>query len=118
MSDESPLDPQAIDALRELSPDAGFLRELIEVYLQDTPERMAELEDAINRNDVQLATRAAHTIKGSSSNFGATQVTRLSHEIEMQGKSGNLAESPASLSKLKAEYSRVAEALAKIAAGS
>ncbi len=111
---------QAIDALRELSPDAGgeFLRELIEIYLQDTPLRLAELEDALSKGDIPTFTRAAHTIKGSSSNFGATQVTKLSHALEMQGKSSDLSASPESFLELKAEYARVAQTLAKIAQGS
>ena len=110
---------QAIDALRELSPDAGeeFLRELIEIYLQDTPQRVAELEDNLNKNDIPTFTRAAHTIKGSSSNFGATKLTKLAHELEMQGKNGNISDSPASCLKLKSEYALVAEALTKLVKG-
>ncbi len=96
MSDDPTIDMQAIDGLRELSPDADFLRELIEIYLQDTPQRIAELQDALNKKDIPVFTRAAHTIKGSSSNFGATKLTKLAHQLEMQGKSGNLADSPAS----------------------
>ena len=77
MSDEKSIDMQAIDALRELSPDTGaeFVRELIEIYLQDTPQRIAELDEALAKGDVPTFTRAAHTLKGSSSNFGATKLT-------------------------------------------
>ncbi len=114
MSDDPTVDMQAIDGLRELSPDADFLRELIEIYLQDTPQRIAELQDALNKKDIPVFTRAAHTIKGSSSNFGATKLTKLAHELEMQGKSDNLAESPASVAKLNLEYALVAETLLKI----
>jgi HPt (histidine-containing phosphotransfer) domain-containing protein len=117
MADDQSIDMQAIDALRDLSPDAGgeFLRELIEIYLQDTPIRLAELEDALTKNDVPSFTRAAHTIKGSSSNFGATKLTKLAHGIEMQGKEGNPAASVAVCAQLKAEYALVAQALGKIA---
>ena len=119
MSEDPTIDMQAIDGLRELSPDAGndFLRELIEIYLQDTPQRMAELEDALSKKDLPSFTRAAHTIKGSSSNFGATKLTKLAHELEMQGKNDNIAESPASFAKLHAEYALVAQTLSKIAQG-
>lgn len=105
---------QAIEGLRELSPDADFLRELVEIYLQDTPQRMAELEEAIGKNDLPTATRAAHTIKGSSSNFGAIKLTKIAHEIELQGKAGSLADSPAALARLKLEYAAVTEALTRI----
>ena len=114
MSDDPTIDMQAIDGLRELSPDADFLRELIEIYLQDTPQRIAELQDALNKKDVPVFTRAAHTIKGSSSNFGAIKLTKLAHDLEMQGKSDNLSEAPASLANLNSEFALVAETLSKI----
>ncbi len=119
MPDDSTIDMQAIDGLRELSPDAGtdFLRELIEIYLQDTPLRIAEMEDALNKQDIPSFTRAAHTIKGSSSNFGATKLTKLAHELELQGKSGNVADSPATCTKLRAEFAEVTQVLSKIAQG-
>lgn len=117
MPDDLTIDMQAIDGLRELSPDAGadFLRELIEIYLQDTPQRIAEMEDALNKKDLPSFTRAAHTIKGSSSNFGAVKLTKLAHELEMQGKAENVAESPAYCLKLRTEFAEVAQVLTKIA---
>jgi HPt (histidine-containing phosphotransfer) domain-containing protein len=119
MSDDQTIDMQAIDGLRELSPDAGgeFLRELIEIYLQDTPQRIAELVDALSKKDGPAFTRAAHTIKGSSSNFGATKLTKVAHELEMQGKSDDLSASSVSCAKLSEEYALVAEALSKISQG-
>ena len=114
MPDDQSIDMQAIDALRELSPDADFIRELIEIYLQDTPQRIAELDAGLTKQDFALFSRAAHTIKGSSSNFGATKLTKLAHELEMQGKASNLSSAPEACLKLKAEYTQVAEALTKI----
>jgi HPt (histidine-containing phosphotransfer) domain-containing protein len=117
MPEDLSIDMQAIDSLRELSPDAGsdFLRELIEIYLQDTPQRIAEMEDALSKNDIPGFTRAAHTIKGSSSNFGAAKLTKLAHELEMQGKSGDVADSPASCVKLRTEFAEVGQILTRIA---
>lgn len=119
MSDNPPLDLQVIDALRALSPDSGadFLRELVEIYLQDTPERLTELDQALVRQDAAVVTRAAHSIKGSSSNFGAKRLAQIAHEIEALGKLSNLTAAAAAVAGLKAEYARVAQALTQIAAG-
>jgi len=118
MSTPPPLDPQAIDNLRALSPgDPAFLRELIEIYLQDTPRRLAELETALAGNDGPLLIRAAHTIKGSSGNFGATGLARLAQEIEAHGKTGSFAAAAAALPGFKAEYARVNAALTALAGG-
>ncbi len=117
MPDDQILDMQAIEGLRALSPGDGgvFVRELIEIYLQDTPKRLIELEQALASQDAPAFARAAHTIKGSSSNFGAGRLSKLALEIELQGKSGKLPASNESCVRLKAEYDLVAAALAPIA---
>ena len=119
MADIQIIDLQAIEALRALSPDDGgeFLRELVAIYLQDTPKRLAELELALASGDAPTFTRAAHTIKGSSSNFGAGRVSKLAQEIELQGKSGNLTAAAGACDGLKAEYGLVAQALTQIVRG-
>jgi len=113
------IDPQVIEGLRALSPEGGneFLKELVDIYLQDTPERLTELDQALARQDAPTVTRAAHTIKGSSSNFGARELARLALEIELSGKAANLAAAAAAAPGLKAEYQRVAEALTQISSG-
>jgi HPt (histidine-containing phosphotransfer) domain-containing protein len=118
MPDDQVIDPAAIANLRDLSPDDGqeFLRELIGVYLEDTPLRLVELEQAMARQDALTLSKAAHTIKGSSSNFGATRLSKLAQEIELQGKSGNLAATAPLCVRLRAEYDLVAAALGKILA--
>lgn len=119
MPDHPILDLQAIETLRSLNPDDGdaFLKELIEIYLQDTPERIAEIERGLVSQDAALIMRAAHSIKGSSSNFGAVHFAKLAQEIEQQGKTTNLASTPSSLVTLKAEYTQVIAALTALLHG-
>ncbi len=120
MPDEQVIDSQVIATLRELSPESGdeFVRELIEIYLQDTPRRLAEIEQALGKQDAVTLTRAAHTIKGSSSNFGATRLSKVAQEIEMCGKAGDLPAAAAICGRLKTEYAQVALALEQVARGS
>lgn len=117
MSSAPILNPDAIQALRELSPegDSEFLRELIAIYLSDTPKQMTKLEEAITRQDGDSVVRAAHTIKGSSGNFGAVGFARLAHEMEAHGKSNNLAAAAAALPEFKNSYAAVVAALKQLA---
>jgi HPt (histidine-containing phosphotransfer) domain-containing protein len=119
MSTDPILNPHAIQALRDLSPGGGseFLCELITIYLEDTPKQLAQLEEALARQDLPLVIRSAHTIKGSSGNFGATQVAGTAQEIELAGKAGNLPAAAALLPALKTHFARVVEALKALAAG-
>lgn len=106
------VDPDALAALRELNPeDPAFLRELIDVFLEDVPQRFAELEKALAAQDAPLLTRAAHTIKGSCSNFGAAGLARVALEMEKQGKAAAFADAAATFPILRTEFGLVAEAL-------
>jgi HPt (histidine-containing phosphotransfer) domain-containing protein len=107
-----PIDPNAIDALRSLSPDDdSFLRDLIRIFLKDSPERLAEIEEALAQGDATRMARAAHSLKGSSSNFGAIRLQAASEKVELLGRQGALAGVPPLIPSLKAEYGAVRTAL-------
>ncbi|HVZ65282.1 MAG TPA: Hpt domain-containing protein [Lacunisphaera sp.] len=116
MAETPHLDPAAIAALSSLGPegDTSFLRELIDIYLADAPQRIAELDAALARGDAGVALRAAHTIKGSSSNFGATLLAHRAQQIEAQCKAGDCAAGLALLPALKAESRLVADELQRL----
>jgi HPt (histidine-containing phosphotransfer) domain-containing protein len=109
------IDPQAIEDLRALNPeDPAFLRELIDLFIQDVPGRITEIEQALASKDAVLLTRAAHTIKGSCSNFGATSLREISHAMEMQGKASDFATAATSLVTLRAAFADVTVALNQV----
>ena len=113
------IDPTAIENLRTISPDDGgeFLRELIDIFLADTPKRIAEIEQALAAGNTEKLTRAAHSIKGSSGNFGAMQLTTLARDLEEQGKAGDIAAVRVSLPALQAEFARVQPVLEQLKLG-
>lgn len=113
------LDPQAIDSLRAISPDDSgeFLHELIDIYLADTPLRITEIEQSLATGNAIELTRAAHSIKGSSSNFGATELAAIAGEIEHKGKTGAFAEAQARLPTLKEAFNRLRPALLELKTG-
>ncbi|MDI1251155.1 MAG: Hpt domain-containing protein [Lacunisphaera sp.] len=118
MSDNPVLEPSAITNLRALSPDdPAFLQELITIYLEDTPQRLGDIETALAHNDGPTLIRAAHTIKGSSGNFGAARFARLALDIEAHGKAGDLTAAAAIVPGLKAEFAQVRAALLLLTGG-
>lgn len=85
------LDPNALDQLRSLdAPGSNELfRRLVETFVTETPKQLAKLDDAIAAQDWLLASKHAHTVKGSAGNFGARRLVALCLEIEQAGKTGN-----------------------------
>lgn len=116
MSDIPSIDPEAIANLRELNPgDNGeFLREIVGIYIEDTPKRLAELRACLASGDVATFTRAAHTIKGSSANVGAQVLKGVAERLEtvsrkegLGGVSGMIADCEAEFERVKVELRRV-----------
>lgn len=119
MPNEPVLDPNAIEALRAVSPDDGgeFFRELVDIFLQDTPKRIAEIESALAVQNAPDLTRAAHSIKGSSGNFGAMDLHEIAWRMEQSGKEQAYPAVQALLPALQTEFSRVKAALEQLKLG-
>lgn len=88
MSDEPVIDPEAITTLRDLNPDDGgeFVREIIAIFIEDTGARISELKTTLVSGDTPTFTRAAHSIKGSSSNVGALRLRTIAERLEKESK--------------------------------
>jgi HPt (histidine-containing phosphotransfer) domain-containing protein len=78
---EPVLDRAAFDAFAE---DIGLdgVRETLDVYLADTVERLALLRRLSCDTDRARIKVEAHTLKGSSSTFGLTQLVTLARTLE------------------------------------
>jgi HPt (histidine-containing phosphotransfer) domain-containing protein len=113
MSDTPVLDPQAIENLRALNPGDNdeFLREIAGIFLEDTPQRIAELDQSALTLDAPKFTRAAHSIKGSSANIGATSLRAAAERLEHEARTNGLAGVSPLVSQVKAEFDRTREAL-------
>lgn len=56
--------------------------DLIKVYMNDSEIRLREMQEAYDSNDNRKGFEAAHSLKGASSNLGATQLTELCYELQ------------------------------------
>src|SRR5438552_2293909 len=116
MADTPVIDLQAIENLRALNPDDGdeFLREIIAIYLEDTPLRIAELEQCLAAGDTPKFTRAAHSVKGSSANLGALTVRGAAEKIEHHSNKQGLDNVVGMIADLKNEFARAQAELSKL----
>ena len=116
MSSPVVIDPEAIASLRALNPGDHdeFLRELIGIFAEDVPKRIAELEQSLAAGDTGKFTRAAHSIKGGSSNLGAAALRDVAAQLELRSKQEGLAGVAPLLASLKVECTRAQSELAKL----
>ena len=107
---EDPLDPAAVEVLREFD-GPEILSELVEVFFTDTRSDLSVLGKALEEGDVRSVERTAYALKGSSANMGALRLSSICAELQKAGASGELSQVPRLLEQIKAEFERVRPAL-------
>jgi histidine phosphotransfer protein HptB len=116
MADSSVIDPQAIENLRALNPGDNdeFLREIAGIFLEDTPQRIAELDQSLAAGDAAKFTRAAHSIKGSSANLGALALRGAAEKLEHHARTQGLDGVTGLIGEIKSEFARANAELSKL----
>ena len=88
-------------ALSRVGGDVELLREVIGLFLDDYPQSLEMIRDAVARGDQSSLERHAHSLKGSVSTFGAQEAFDAALALEKQGRSGDLAQSQEGLRRLE-----------------
>jgi signal transduction histidine kinase/CheY-like chemotaxis protein/HPt (histidine-containing phosphotransfer) domain-containing protein len=70
--------------------DNELIGKLLELYLEDSREYLAQIEDAIRNNNSGELERSAHSLKGMSANLSAYRVSELAAQLEDIGESGHI----------------------------
>ena len=100
----------------ELQHTAGteFVRELTDTFLAEAPAMLSSLERAHAARNAAEFRRAAHSLKSNSHTFGALELGTLARDLELGDVNSVPATGAGSLAALRAEYARVAAALAEL----
>lgn len=114
----SSIDLQA--ALARLGGDESLLADLIQFFFEDAFGILAAMHAAIDKQNWDEARRAAHSLKGLSSNFGAAPAVNILQAIESCDRDGETAASAQSFATFVAdadeEVAWLAAALAEYSA--
>ena len=78
------VDMEVLYAFEELQSDDGsdLIVELIDLYLQDAPQRIRAIREASVAKEWVLLKRAAHNLKGGSGNLGVRHVAEICEKLE------------------------------------
>ncbi len=95
------------EALDRVAGSEETLDELVEIFLEQWPQMMDEIEQGVARADHALLRRAAHTLKGSAAIFGARRVANASDDLSQMGKEGQLDGAEMALRELQDEMDRL-----------
>jgi HPt (histidine-containing phosphotransfer) domain-containing protein len=94
-------------ALLWVDGDRTLLTELVEIFLEDCPRRLQELERAVAEGNAIMIKQTAHSLKGMVACFSARLAQERAAEMEGLGKAGDLAKTSALLPQLLLEFACV-----------
>ncbi|RMF21363.1 MAG: hybrid sensor histidine kinase/response regulator, partial [Cyanobacteria bacterium J083] len=82
------IDTKILDNLTEIvAGDQSLLTELIESYFTEGTTRIAAIKQAIEQNNPEQLTQAAHALKSASANVGAIKLSQMCRKLEEIGRS-------------------------------
>jgi HPt (histidine-containing phosphotransfer) domain-containing protein len=85
----SMIDKATFNELKQMS-GADFINELIDAFLEDAPNMIQNMYNALDTKDVESFRRNAHSLKSNANTFGATELGILAKELELMAKENNL----------------------------
>jgi two-component system, sensor histidine kinase and response regulator len=101
---------QALDKSRILDRvggDKDLLKEVVALFLDDCPKLIEQMREAIQESDPGGLQKAAHTLKGSVSNFGASLAVQAALDLETMGKTGDICGAAGALEVLEKGIDRI-----------
>jgi signal transduction histidine kinase/HPt (histidine-containing phosphotransfer) domain-containing protein/BarA-like signal transduction histidine kinase len=103
---ENLVDQAIIAELRNMPPSngVGMLQELVDLFLEGAPKRIAQISQSIN--DGPMLAFHAHALKSMSLNLGAKRIVELSQKLEDLGRTRSVHGTPALLRELETAFAQ------------
>jgi CheY-like chemotaxis protein/HPt (histidine-containing phosphotransfer) domain-containing protein len=100
------IDQTVIAELQAVPPSdgVGLLKELVALFLDGAPSRIAQINQSIN--DSPMLAFHAHALKSMSLNLGAKRIIELSQKLEELGRTRNVQGAPALLKELETAFAQ------------
>ncbi len=109
------IDPETFARLRsDFTGDDDAFHELIDVFLNQTPEYFQQARQALASGDHEAVSRVAHTVKGSCRDLGATAMADLCARLEEVAGSNQLHGGEDMLAAIEEEFKKVKKQLQEI----
>ena len=97
--------------LGRLDGDAELLEQIVQVFLDDCPARLAVVDTAMANRNAQALASAAHAIKGAALNLSANRLADVASALESAGHRAELDDAPGLVASLHQEWERLKERL-------
>jgi signal transduction histidine kinase/DNA-binding response OmpR family regulator len=102
------LDDLVLESLKGLDSCApGLSRKVVDAFLEDTPRRLGDIEQALLEHSAEKLSRIAHTLRGSSGNLGARVFVQICADLERSLAGNDWGDCKKLLAALRQEFDRL-----------
>jgi len=91
-----------------------LVQQMIRLFLENSPERMAQIREGVRTNTADPALRGAHSLKSTAANLGAMRLSGLAKLVEEAAEDGDVDRVRTLLPEIESVYQGSCEALAAI----
>ncbi len=78
------------ELMNRLGGDVNLLAEVVRIFLDDCPKRLAAIRNAVDLRDAEMIRTTAHALKGAAGTLSATAVFDAAQALERLGTEGRL----------------------------
>lgn len=100
------VDPGALERLNRIG-GQEFLVEMIELFLEHSPQRLDAAHEALRDAEVSAVYRAAHSLKSTAANLGASALQAAAARVEDRAAAEDVKSLAPLLDEMNRQYERV-----------
>jgi HPt (histidine-containing phosphotransfer) domain-containing protein len=99
------------EALERASGNEPLLRQLVRIFVEESPSQLKKLESAIEAADAKTVEETAHRVRGELNYFGLSSVAYKARELERLGRERDLETAPQLFRMFNTELSASLESM-------
>ena len=101
-------------ALEIVDQDKEFLKELMDIFKSDYPQKSAAIYQAIKEKDFKTMNETAHGLKGAAGNLFLNKVYELALQLEKKGKENKIEGAKEIYQELEEEMEKFREFISQL----
>jgi two-component system, sensor histidine kinase and response regulator len=110
-----PIETICLKSLEErVENDVELMQEMVELFLNNAPMLLAEIEAGLADGDLRTVQRATHSLRGAASNMCAAPCVQIAERLEMQSKNGDIGQVESTVVEMRDELARLQIALQRL----
>jgi HPt (histidine-containing phosphotransfer) domain-containing protein len=108
---------ERVSLMERVEGDQELLTEMIHLFQEDAPNLLAAMRDALQRGDMVVLERSAHSLKGAAGNLSAKSTAAAALQLEANAKNRDTASARGSLVEVERAVKQLLPALAELCQG-